>query len=102
MDPHVGTQEIFQHVERQLIRDKVRVMYQELRPQVASRSVANFATPEMELLQQPIQNQVAWLERIRYLFPEKYGDLIKDTVGKMRSDQETEVNKLQSIGMFLD
>ena len=90
------------HVERELISAKVRVMYQELRPHVGHRFMDSFSKTESEMLQQLIQTQVAWLEILRYLFPDKYGDLIKDTVGKIRSDQETELNRLQSMGMFLD
>ena len=90
------------HVERKLISAKVRVMYQELRPQVEQRFMDSFSKTETKMLQQPLQNQVAWLERLRYLFPDKYGDLVKATVGKIRSDQETELNRLQSMGMFLD
>ena len=92
----------FSNYERKMLRATVSVMYRELRPTVGQRVQELFSLSEKDMLKQPVQYQVAWMERIKFLFQDQYEALIKDTVGKIRSEQEIELYKLQSLGMRLD
>ena len=51
---------------------------------------------EQEMVKQPIQTQIAWLERLKYLFPELFNNIIKETVGTdtARTDLERELQQL--------
>jgi len=96
-----GTDGSISKYEKQRLRAKVSAMYRELRPQVRHRMTDIFSITEAEMLDQPVQNQVAWLERLKFLFHEQYVEIIKETEGNLRSDQETELQQLRAIGMSL-
>ena len=53
---------------------------------------------------QQIQTQIAWLERLKYLFPELFNNIIKETVGTdtARTDLERELQQLRLTGTYID
>ena len=51
---------------------------------------------------QPIQTQIAWLERLKYLFPELFKNIIKETIGTARTDLERELQQLRLTGTYID
>ena len=88
--------------DRNKVRLLIGAMYRELRPQVRHRVREVFAVSEEEMSNQPIHTQVTWLERLKFLFSEKYAEISTDTVGKMKSDLETEMLRLRATGLGLD
>lgn len=94
-----GPDQSISKYEKDMLESKVRAMYRDLRPQVKYRSTDIFSIPEDGMLKQPVQNQVAWLERLKFLFPDEYVKIVQDTVGKIKSDQEVEMLNLRAIGM---
>ena len=88
--------------EKHMIRAKISALYEHMQPSVCYRRDEIFSLSEQEMEKQPIQNQIAWLERLKYLFPESFNTIIKETVGTVRIDLERELQQLRLTGTYID
>jgi len=66
----------------------VKTMYRELRPMIQHRREEVFSVDEKTRLEQNWASQIAWLEQLRFLYPEKYQEIAKSTIGKFNADTE--------------
>lgn len=66
-----GNDQTISHQDRKRILLLVGAMYRELRPQVRHRVHEIFTMSEEEMMHQPIHNQVTWLKRLKFLFPDQ-------------------------------
>ena len=78
----------------------IKVLYKEVLPEVRFPRQEIFPLSEREMLDQPHQSQVAWLAKLRYLFPDKYRELELETVGNLQSDMDLELQQMRSMGQI--
>ena len=69
----------------------IQALYRELRPEVHYNRQEIFTLTEQEMSDQPYQSQIAWLEKIRFIFPERYNKLETVTVGKIQTEFKLEL-----------
>ena len=68
----------------------IRVMFRDLRPIVTYRLKEVFDRTEDKMLHIPYQNQVAWIERIKLLYPQDYRNLT-EKVDDLQTELETKI-----------
>ena len=74
-----------------------------MQPSVCYRRDEIFSLSEQEMEKQPIQTQIAWLERLKYLFSELFNNIIiEENVGTARTDLERELQQLRLTGTYID
>ncbi len=76
----------------------IKVMYRDVLPEVQFTRQEIFPLSESDMLEQTHQSQVAWLAKLRFLFPDKYRALELETVGKLQSDLELERQRMRCMG----
>ena len=64
-------------------------MYQDLRSKVTYKAEELFNRSEEEMLHLPYTSQVAWLERVKFLYPIDYKELEKTSVTEARQALDT-------------
>ena len=84
--------------ELQRTKRLVQAMYSRLLPEVYGKRSEIAPLSAEEMMQQSHQSQCAWLEQLKYLFPDQYRDIATQTVGKLRSDREEETLLLRKTG----
>ena len=84
--------------ELQRTQRLVQAMYSRLLPAVQGKRSEIAPLSEAEMLQQSHQSQCAWLEQLKYLYPDQFGNLVTQTVGKLQSDREEETLLLRKTG----
>ena len=77
----------------------VRAMYSYLYSIPDSHKSEILPLDEAEMLQQPYQVQIAWLGRIKHVYPEDYSDIVTATLGKVRTEAATELSCLRATGL---
>lgn len=70
----------------------IRVLFRDLRPRVTYRLKDVFDRTAAEMLGTPYQNQVAWIERIKLLYPQDYKTLIGD-IDDLQQELETTLRR---------
>ena len=63
-------------LEQHRVRHLISLMFQELQPLVEYRVHDVFDRSEVEIHSSSIQCQLAWLGRLKYLYPEKYTEIL--------------------------
>ena len=86
-----GTDGICSMFEQSRINAVIQVLYSDLRPEVTANRQEIFSLPESEMTTQPYQSQIAWLEKIKFLFPERYNEIEQATVGKIQTELDLEL-----------
>ncbi len=85
-------------LDRQRTAVIVRALYDELLPDVLYCRNEIFPGGEQSIIDKPYRTQVAWLDSIRYLFPEQYRVISYNAVEKLQADTEIEALRLRDSG----
>ena len=48
---------------------------------------------------QPLQSQIAWLAKLRFLFPKRYQELELETIGKVQAEMDLDLQYARIIGI---
>ena len=80
------------------IREMIHMIYRDLRSVVQYKRQEIFQLTEREMMDQPLQSQIAWLAKLSFLFPEHYHELELATVGKVQADMDLELQCKRIMG----
>jgi len=84
-------------VERKRVNALIQAFLRDLVPYLDEQGKLLFQRPEDELLLLPYQNQVAWLGRLRFLYPIRYLEIERDTTNGGATLQEREYIFLRQV-----
>lgn len=76
----------------------VTALYRELRHIAQNRWTILNPMSKMEMLEQPHQTQVAWLEQMKYLYEDAYIEIARTAVGNCPSTGEAELSWMRLTG----
>ena len=82
----------------------ITAMYRDLLPRVTYRTNEIFSKTEVEMQNLPYQSQVAWIERLKFLFPIDFMEIEQSSALDIRReiDLETRINKWETTHLSRD